>query len=331
MKKTTLWLAMVGALGLAGCGGGGGDSGGGGTTPPEPQPRALPDAGVYLPVLMDAQGQLINRPVNDSYRAMGFVYPASTEGTGWAMNIAEKRSTTVSTYTFPQGFSSLNKGEGYPLTLSLLVSKSQPSVFDSAEQKSNTNVDGLVKMASVPGTAGSSQSLWVLDYRAVKAKIDSALTIQNWGGQVALQPMVTAPINADSWYNLGESALFQDFKTERSNNGSGVKLTILFKEGCSVSGETEANTQGLNKLTLTGWNNRSCSFNTLKGSADIKDGKIYEGLWETKMRDFANRNASVTAYLTMKPGNSNGQKDMLMIGIPEITGITPFVLEVQPL
>lgn len=330
MKKTTLWLAMVGALGLAGCGGGGGDSGGG-TTPPEPQPRVLPDAGAYLPVLMDAQGQLINRPVNDSYRAVGFVYPASTEGTGWAMNIAEKRSTTASTYTFPQGFSSLKKGEGYPLTLSLLVSKSQPSVFDSAEQKSNTNVDGLVKMASVSGTARSSQSLWVLDYRSVKAKIDSALTIQNWGGQVALQPMVTAPINADSWYNLGESALFQDFKTERSNNGSGVKLTILFKEGCSVSGETEANTKGLNKLTLTGWNNRSCSFNTLKGSADIKDGKIYEGLWETKMRDFANRNASVTAYLTMKPGNSNGQKDTLMIGIPEITGITPFVLEVQPL
>lgn len=330
MKKTTLWLAMVGALGLAGCGGGGGDSGGG-TTPPEPQPRALPDAGVYLPVLMDAQGQLINRPVNDSYRAVGFVYPASTEGTGWAMNIAEKRSTTVSTYTFPQGFSSLNKGEGYPLTLSLLVSKSQPSVFDSAEQKSNTNVDGLVKVASVSGAAGSSQSLWVLDYRAVKAKIDSALTIQNWGGQVALQPMVTAPINADSWYNLGESALFQDFKTERSNNGSGVKLTILFKEGCSVSGETEANTQGLNKLTLTGWNNRSCSFNTIKGSAEIKDGKIYEGLWETTMRDFAARNASVTAYLTMKPGNSNGQKDTLMIGIPEISGITPFVLEVQPL
>ncbi|HHQ4533364.1 TPA: hypothetical protein ACSP8B_002390 [Aeromonas veronii] len=329
MKKTTLWLAMVGALGLAGCGGGGGDSGGGGTTPPEPQPRALPDAGVYLPVLMDAQGQLINRPVNDSYRAVGFVYPASTEGTGWAMNIAEKRSATVSTYTFPQGFSSLNKGEGYPLTLSLLVNKSQPSTFDSAEQKSNTNVDGLVKVASVPDAAGSSQSLWVLDYRPVKAKIDSALTIQNWGGQVALQPMVTAPINADSWYNLGESALFQDFKTERSNNGSGVKLTIQFIEGCTVSGEAEANTPGLNKLTLTGW--KECSFNTLTGPADIKEGKIYEGLWETKMRDFANRNASVTAYLAMKPGNSNGQKDTLMIGIPEITGITPFLLEAQPL
>ncbi|UBR47429.1 hypothetical protein [Aeromonas veronii] len=329
MKKTTLSWAIIGALGLVGCGGGGGDSGGGGTTPPEPQPRALPVAGVYLPVLMDAQGQLINRPVNDSYRAVGLVYPASTEGTGWAMNIAEKRSATVSTYTFPQGFSSLNKGEGYPLTLSLLVNKSQPSTFDSAEQKSNTNVDGLVKVASVPDTAGSSQSLWVLDYRPVKAKIDSALTIQNWGGQVALQPMVTAPINADSWYNLGESALFQDFKTERSNNGSGVKLTIQFIEGCTVSGETEANTPGLNKLTLTGW--KECSFNTLTGPADIKEGKIYEGLWETKMRDFANRNASVTAYLAMKPGNSNGQKDTLMIGIPEITGITPFVLEVQPL
>ncbi|MFQ1800939.1 hypothetical protein ACK36F_00755 [Aeromonas veronii] len=329
MKKTTLSWAIIGALGLVGCGGGGGDSGGGGTTPPEPQPRALPVAGVYLPVLMDAQGQLINRPVNDSYRAVGLVYPASTEGTGWAMNIAEKRSATVSTYTFPQGFSSLNKGEGYPLTLSLLVNKSQPSTFDSAEQKSNTNVDGLVKVASVPDTAGSSQSLWVLDYRPVKAKIDSALTIQNWGGQVALQPMVTAPINADSWYNLGESALFQDFKTERSNNGLGIKLTIQFIEGCTVSGETEANTPGLNKLTLTGW--KECSFNTLTGPADIKDGKIYEGLWETKMRDFANRNASVTAYLAMKPGNSNGQKDTLMIGIPEITGITPFVLEVQPL
>ncbi|MCX7128605.1 hypothetical protein [Aeromonas sp.] len=329
MKKTTLWLAMVGALGLAGCGGGGGDSGGGGTTPPEPQPRALPEAGVYLPVLMDAQGQLINRPVNDSYRAVGFVYPASTEGTGWAMNIAEKRSATVSTYTFPQGFSSLNKGEGYPLTLSLLVNKSQPSDFDSATQKSNTNVDGLVKVASVPGAAGSSQSLWVLDYRSVKAKIDSALTIQNWGGQVALQPMVTAPINADSWYNLGESALFQDFKTERSNNGSGVKLTIQFIEGCTVSGETEANIPGLNKLTLTGWT--ECSFNTLTGPADIKDGKIYEGLWEKRMRDFADRNASVTAYLTMKPGNSNGQKDTLMLGIPEISIVTPFVVEVQPL
>ncbi|XQW89027.1 hypothetical protein ACOYXV_03880 [Aeromonas veronii] len=212
MKKTTLSWAIIGALGLTGCGGGGGDSGGGGTTPPEPQPRALPEAGVYLPVLMDAQGRLINRPVNGSYRVVGFVYPASTEGTDWAMNIAEKRSSTVSTYTFIQGFSSLNKGEGYPLTLSLLVNKSQPSTFDSAEQKSNTNVDGLVKVASVPDTAGSSQSLWVLDYRPVKAKIDSALTIQNWGGQVALQPMVTAPINADSWYNLGESALFQDFK-----------------------------------------------------------------------------------------------------------------------
>ncbi|MFB2856638.1 hypothetical protein [Aeromonas allosaccharophila] len=329
MKKTTLSWAIIGALGLVGCGGGGGDSGGGGTTPPEPQPRALPVAGVYLPVLMDAQGQLINLPVNDSYRAVGLVYPASTEGTGWAMNIAEKRSATVSTYTFPQGFSSLNKGEGYPLTLSLLVNKSQPSTFDSAEQKSNTNVDGLVKVASVPDAAGSSQSLWVLDYRPVKAKIDSALTIQNWGGQVALQPMVTAPINADSWYNLGESALFQDFKTERSNNGSGVKLTIQFIEGCTVSGETEANTPGLNKLTLTGW--KECSFNTLTGPADIKDGKIYEGLWETKMRDFANRNASVTAYLAMKPGNSNGQKDTLMIGIPEITGITPFLLEAQPL
>ncbi|MCF5901039.1 hypothetical protein [Aeromonas veronii] len=328
MKKTTLSWAIIGALGLVGCGGGGGDSGGG-TTPPEPQPRALPVAGVYLPVLMDAQGQLINLPVNDSYRAVGLVYPASTEGTGWAMNIAEKRSATVSTYTFPQGFSSLNKGEGYPLTLSLLVNKSQPSTFDSAEQKSNTNVDGLVKVASVPDAAGSSQSLWVLDYRPVKAKIDSALTIQNWGGQVALQPMVTAPINADSWYNLGESALFQDFKTERSNNGSGVKLTIQFIEGCTVSGETEANTPGLNKLTLTGW--KECSFNTLTGPADIKDGKIYEGLWETKMRDFANRNASVTAYLAMKPGNSNGQKDTLMIGIPEITGITPFLLEAQPL
>lgn len=179
-------------------------------------------AGVYLPVLMDAQGQLTNRPVNDSYRAVGFVYPASTEGTGWAMNIAEKRSTTVSTYTFPHGFSSLNKSEGYPLTLSLLVNKSQPSTFDSAEQKSNTNVDGLVKVASVPDAAGSSQSLWVFDYRPVKAKIDSALTIQNWGGQVALQPIVTAPINADSWYNLGKNALFQDFKTERSNNGLGI-------------------------------------------------------------------------------------------------------------
>ena len=63
MKKTTLSWAIIGAFGLAGCGGGGGDSGGG-TTPPEPQPRSLPDAGIYLPVLMDAQGQLINRPVN---------------------------------------------------------------------------------------------------------------------------------------------------------------------------------------------------------------------------------------------------------------------------
>ena len=48
------------------------------------------------------------------------------------------------------------------------------------------------------------------------------------------------------------------------------------------------------------------------------------------MRDFADRNASVTAYLTMKPG-SNGQKDTLVLGIPEITGITPFLLEAQPL
>lgn len=181
----------------------------------------------------------------------------------------------------------------------------------------------------MPDTAGSSQSLWVLDYRPVKAKIDSALTIQNWGGQVALQPMVTAPINADSWYNLGESALFQDFKTERSNNGLGIKLTILFKEGCSVSGETEANTQGLNKLTLTGWNNRSCSFNTLTGPADIKEEKFMRALGK-RMREFADRNASVTAYLTMKPG-SNGQKDTLVLGIPEITGITPFLLEAQPL
>ncbi|WP_287146787.1 hypothetical protein [Aeromonas sp.] len=330
MNKTTLSWAIVGALGLAGCGGGGEDSGGGGTTPPEPAPRALPDAGVYVPVLMDAQGQLINRPVNDSYRALGFVYPASAEGTGWTLNIAEKTSATSSTYTFPHGFSSLNKGEGFPLTLSLLVSKSQPSLFDSGEQKSNINVDGLVKVASVPDAAGSSQSLWVLDYRPVKANIDSALAIQNWGGQIALQPMATAAINADSWYNLGESALFQDVKTERSNKGSGIKLTILFKEGCSVSGETEANTQGLNKLTLTGWSNRSCSFNTLTGSADIKDGKIYEGMWETKIREFANRDASVTAYLTMKPG-SHGQKDTLLLGIPEISGITPFVLEAQPL
>ncbi|MDF2415667.1 hypothetical protein [Aeromonas sp. 1HA1] len=48
------------------------------------------------------------------------------------------------------------------------------------------------------------------------------------------------------------------------------------------------------------------------------------------MREFANRDASVTAYLTMKPG-SHGQKDTLLLGIPEITGITPFVLEAQPL
>lgn len=133
--------------------------------------------------------------------------------------------------------------------------------FDSAAQKSNTNVDGLVKVASVPGAAGSSQSLWVLDYRPVKAKIDSALTIQNWGGQVALQPMVTAPINADSWYN---------------------------------------------------------------------HGKIYDGLWGKRMRYFADRNASVTAYLNMKPG-SNGQKDTLMLGIPQISIITPFLLEAQSL
>ncbi|WP_275929870.1 hypothetical protein [Aeromonas sp. 1HA1] len=131
---------------------------------------------------------------------------------------------------------------------------------------------GEVLTRKVSGAVGSSQSLWVLDYRPVKANIDSALTIQNWGGQIALQPMVTAPINADSWYNLGESA-----KTERSNKGSGIKLTILFKEWCSVSGETEANTQGLNKLTLTGWSNRSCSFNTLTGSADIKES--YGDFW----------------------------------------------------
>lgn len=229
---------------------------------------------------MDAQGQLINRPVNDSYRAVGFVYPASTEGTAWAMNIAEKRSATASTYAFPHGFCSLNKDEGYPLTLSLMVSKSQPSVFGSAEQHSS--VDGLAKFASVSDAAGNSRSLWVLDYRQIKAKIDSVLSIQNCGGQMALQPMVTAPINVDSWYSLGESALFQDFKTERSNNGSGSKLTIQFKEGCSVSGETEANTPGLNKLTLTGWNNRSCSFNTLKVAADIKDGKFMRGSGKKK-------------------------------------------------
>ncbi|MGL5090048.1 MAG: hypothetical protein ACRC8B_03725 [Aeromonas sobria] len=79
MKKTTLLWAIVGALGLAGCGGGGSS---GGTTSPEPQPKVLPEAGVYLPVLMNSQQQLIPLPSTD-YHAAGFVYPATAQGVNW--------------------------------------------------------------------------------------------------------------------------------------------------------------------------------------------------------------------------------------------------------
>ncbi|WP_209298613.1 hypothetical protein [Aeromonas jandaei] len=317
MKKTTLSWAIIGAFGLAGCGGGGGDSGGG-TTPPEPQPRALPVAGVYLPVLMDAQGQLINRTIDTNYRAAGFVYP-TTEGRSWAFRMDEKNGSSINN-ALPSGSASLDKT--VEVTLNGTVTRGKDVSF--LNPLLIIDNEGLLTKSSF-----ANQSLWVLDYRKSGALRGTPI-FNNWGGQIALQPMVTTPIKPDSWYPLGESALFQDFKTERSNNGSGIKLTIQFIEGCSVSGETEANTQGLNKLMLTGWNNRSCSFNTLTGPADIKDGKVYEGIWETKMRDFADRNASVTAYLTMKPG-SNGQKDTLVLGIPEITGITPFLLEAQPL
>ncbi len=321
MKKTTLWLAMVGALGLAGCGGGGGDSSGGGTTPPEPQPRALPEAGVYLPVLMDAQGQLINRPVDNSYHAVGFVYPTTSEGTQWVNRIDENNSS-VNTYAFLYGSSSSDKAKGYPVELEGYVIKN-----GAGRGANSSEPDSNVKLSK---RNFSNQSLWVLDYRKASIVIDQAAFL-NWGGQIALQPMATDKIAAGvHWYYRGVNAnsqdLFDYLTTQTSSNGQGIKLDIHFVgESCVVTGETESNSKGMNKLTLTGWDR--CVF----APTQPIDGKVYEKSWKKDMANFANRNASVTAYLTMKPGNSNGQKDTLMIGIPEITGITPFVVEVQPL
>lgn len=319
MKKTTLWLAMVGALGLAGCGGGGGDSGGGGTTPPEPQPRALPDAGVYLPILMDAQGQLINRTIDDNYRAAGFVYP-TTEGRRWAFRIDEKNASS-NTYAFPSGDAPLNQAAQVVL--------SGPVIRDGVVKSYLNpwlviNSDTLLSQRSI-----SNQPLWVLDYQKAPYRIDGAPAFQNWGGQIALRPMPTDIIATNDWYERGATPqvgdLFDWLRTEKSNNGQGIKLTIkFFGENCYVTGETAGNISGLNKLTLTGWNS-GCTFTDNAPN----DGKEFERVWKRSMAKFAENNTKVTAYLAMKPA-TNGHPETLLLGIPEISDPMPFFLEVQP-
>ncbi|TNI88757.1 hypothetical protein [Aeromonas sobria] len=326
MKKTTLWLAMVGALGLAGCGGGGGDSGGGGTTPPEPQPRALPDAGVYLPILMDAQGQLIDNPISDSYRAAGFVYPATTKGKGWAFRIDEKTSPTSRTYAFPNGFSDLNKAAGYPLTLSIFLLQTPANGLEGSKNHTLTApfINDRLKYVSVSNAGGSSESLWVMDYRTIGYTLNQSALFQNWGGQIALQPMETAPI-PDGLLHWSEGGiapangeLIGILQTEPASSGSGIKLTVDFPDaGCSVDGETTANLKGLNELKLTGWGDCSFAQNRVPLA-----GKLFEAGWQRSLAGFKDGD-SVIAFLTMRPG-AGVQPDALLLGIPSIPG---FVFE----
>ena len=322
MKKTTLWLAMVGALGLAGCDGGGGESGG--TTSPEPQPKVLPGAGVYLPVLMNSQQQLIPLPSTD-YHAAAFVYPATAQGVNWVLRLDEK-SGSSNTYVFPYGNASSDKAQGYPLALKTTLSRDGVITFGDGIGYD----DELFKQRSVMDGAGASKLLWVLDYRKTNYRINGAPAFQNWGGQIALQPMVTENISAGvQWYYRGVSSaspdLFQMLETKTSSNGQGIKLEIHFiGESCIVTGETESNSKGMNKLTLTGW--KDCIFAPIQPA----EGRVYEGHWRTEMRKFIASDARVTAYLAMRPGE-NGQKATLLLGIPDISTIMPFVLEVQPL
>jgi hypothetical protein len=328
MKKTTLWLAMVGALGLAGCGGGGGDSGGGGTTPPEPQPRALPEAGVYLPVLMDAQGQLIDNSISDSYRAAGFVYPATTNGKAWAFRIDEKTSSTSRTYAFPNGFSELNKAAGYPLKLSIFLLQTPANGPKGSGEYTVISplINDRLKYVPVLNAGGSSESLWVMDYRTIGYTLNQSAPFQNWGGQIALQPMETAPI-PDGLLHWSEGGIapangeligiLQTEPTSRDSD-SGVILTIEFPSaGCVVTGKTTANLKGLNELQLTGWG--SCSF--AQNRVPLA-GKIFEMSWQKTLAGFKDGD-SVTAFLTMRPG-AGVQPDALLLGIPSIPG---FVFE----
>lgn len=318
MKKTTLWLAMVGALGLAGCGGGGGDSGGGGTTPPEPQPRALPDAGVYLPVLMDAQGQLINRPVNDSYRAVGFVYPATKQGTEWTMRVAETEqisaSFTSGTSMALNGFSSLDKAAGYPLTFSLFAEQAEwngnvAKTKDIIRRDGNSNVSEWIKQGP---------SLWQLDYQTIGYRNSNGETLfKGWGGQVALQPMPTAAIALGDWGDEEPTDLVGILTT--TSNGPGVRLSVrLVEAGCTVTGETATNVAGLNKLMLSGW--EQCTFDRPR-----QTGELLEHEWQTQMIEFAKTGGSVTAYLAMRPA-AGSEKQTLLLGIPAIPG---FVFEAE--
>ncbi|MGL5090120.1 MAG: hypothetical protein ACRC8B_04120 [Aeromonas sobria] len=131
------------------------------------------------------------------------------------------------------------------------------------------------------------------------------------------------------WYYRGVNSnsqdLFDYLTTQTSSNGQGIELNIHFaNESCVVTGETESNSKGMNKLTLTGWD--KCVFAPM----EPVEGRLYEAYWRKEMKAFTTSNARVTAYLTMRP-SENGQKETLLLGIPDISATMPFVLEVQPL
>ena len=185
-------------------------------------------------------------------------------------------------------------------------------------------INDRLKYVPVSNAGGSSESLWVMDYRTIGYTLNQSAPFQNWGGQIALQPMVTAPISVGTlqWSEGGiapaNGELIGILQTEPADSGSGVKLTVYFPSaGCEVTGETTVNLKGLNELKWTGWG--SCSF--AQNRVPLA-GKIFEISWQETLAGFKDGD-SVTAFLTMRPG-VGVQPDALLLGIPSIPG---FVFE----
>ncbi|WP_421232939.1 hypothetical protein [Aeromonas jandaei] len=330
MKKNGMVYFFLLFGGLAGCGGGDGDSS---VVSSEKESRDTPASGVYIPILMSLETQFLVNDFSQGRHSVGMVYPESALGTLFTLGISEVNSTSAknSTATFLSlgGFSSLDESKGNPLTLSIFAEKvkgfgNSPTSSQVIENSASSTELHWLEKKQIMDFDTQRKSMWVVDYRAIGYQANSISLFNNWGGQVALEPAaVTAVEFGTLWSKEGKSPSSTDFigTLETQENGKGIRLLFdLPGASCTLTGVSDTNIAGLNKVTLNGW--ERCTF-----VSEQKSGQLNEARQLKKMADFSKSNDSVTAYLAMRPA-TDINKSSLVLGIPSVPG---FIVELEPL
>lgn len=318
MKFRFTVLASTLAL-LSACGGGS-DS----TSPapqPKPKPMAMPEAGFYMPYLLDSANNALD--VDPEFRA-AIIYPSDSKLQQWGSLIVlqndDAPSATLLQLTGSAG-RVVDESGRYTNAISNVIERLGASESLEMGDKS-TNFGWLPLSRGSVTVEGESNTFWIADHEAAYGNgISSSSLVANWSGKVALKPYPTQVLDSRNWSDDDGDDAFLVSRAETTMSGGELHLVLeLSRAGCRLEGRGSAGS-GLNRVELSGL--QKCRFD-YSGDASVVDTNL-EKMWLSSLNDLAKQQDTLTVYAFGSPDDEG--KPVLGIGVPHVKGL---VLDLDP-